>query len=162
MVKTIQITVNLKTLKSDIKQHLSIIGKRQGDKQGNTLFVGVTLSSTEENIIEQYMKAAVETFVGELSPKVKFYASTESTIKVTIDTNRINSGCKNAFEGNLRGYVTSYVVNATIGMNYPELAKKYNAEMEWHMNAAVNLIFTKEQHFIFGKTLKDMKGEVIL
>ena len=50
------ITIGYADIKSKVKKHFSIIGKRLSDKQGNILFTGVTLSSTEEDILKQYVK----------------------------------------------------------------------------------------------------------
>ena len=47
------ITIGYADIKSKVKKHFSIIGKRLSDKQGNILFTGVTLSSTEEDSLKQ-------------------------------------------------------------------------------------------------------------
>ena len=49
------------------------------------------------------------------------------------------------FEGNLIGYVVAYVANAVLGMNYPDLAKKYESDMTNHLNAAIKLVFVKTE-----------------
>jgi hypothetical protein len=155
------ISINYSTLEGRVKTHLSIIGKRQGDKQGNTLFTGITLSSAEEDFIEDYIKAAVEIFSGELAPKVNTF-SIGSGVEIHIDSTRINSGCSEAFKEDFQGYVQAYVLNAILEMNYSDLAKKYAVDMERHLQAAVKLIYTKEPPSKSGSTLVNMNGSVTL
>ncbi|MFW5502186.1 MAG: hypothetical protein ACOCO5_02775 [Segatella copri] len=77
------ITIGYADIKSKVKKHFSIIGKRLSDKQGNILFTGVTLSSTEEDILKQYVKDAAETFVGNFSPLIAGYTDNTDDVVFT-------------------------------------------------------------------------------
>ena len=43
-----------RSLASDVKRSLSIIGKRSIDENGNVIFKDITLSSLEEPLLEDY------------------------------------------------------------------------------------------------------------
>lgn len=84
------ITIGYADIKSKVKKHFSIIGKRLSDKQGNILFTGVTLSSTEEDILKQYVKDAAETFVSSFSPLIAGYTDNTDDVTFTYQRNRVS------------------------------------------------------------------------
>ena len=143
----LQITIDWSHVKNAVKKHLSIMGKRQNNPEGNTAFAGITLSSAEEYVMKQYINAAVETFVGEMAQLVTYYDSGDfMTFKIN---NSRWEGTETSvtvpFEGNLLVYVVAYVANAVLGMNYPDLANKYKSDMTYHLNAAIKLVFVKTE-----------------
>ena len=143
----LQITIDWSHVKNAVKKHLSIMGKRQKNPEGNTAFAGITLSSAEEDVMKQYINAAVETFVGEMAQLVTYYDSGDFlTFKIK---NSRWAGTETSvtvpFEGNMIGYVVAYVSNAVLGMNYPDLSKKYESDMINHLNAAIKLVFVKTE-----------------
>ncbi len=159
----LQITIDWNNVEGAVKKHLSIIGKRQKGNEG-VLFAGITLSSEEERIMKQYINAAAETFAGELAPLITYYNSGDFLVFMVKNTRWDENGTSQTvpFEGNFMGYMVAYVANAVLGMNYPELAKKYAVDMTNHLNAAIKLIYMKTPPRTSGKTLEDMTGEVKL
>lgn len=157
----LQITIDWNNVENAVKKHLSIIGKRQKDNNGG-LFAGVTLSTEEEKVMKHYINAAAETFAGEMSPLITYYNSGDFLI-FTLTNSRWANGTDGRtvpFEGNFMGYVVAYVANAILGMNYPELAKKYESDMTNHLNAAIKLIYIKKEPSVSKNTLADMTGEI--
>ena len=143
----LQITIDWSHVKNAVKKHLSIMGKRQKNQEGNTAFAGITLSSAEEYVMKQYINAAVETFAGEMAQLVTYYDSGDF---LTFKINNLRwAGTETSvtipFEGNMIGYVVAYVANAVLGMNYPDLSKKYESDMTNHLNAAIKLVFIKTE-----------------
>ena len=69
----VQITIEMEKVMSEVSKHFALIGKRLKDKNGDTMFAKTTLSSEEKGIMKQYINAAAETFVAELSPQEKRY-----------------------------------------------------------------------------------------
>ena len=159
MIMDRQITIVWETVKNAVNRHLSIIGKRATDKNGESLFSGITLSSIEDDIFLQYINAAAETFVGELSPMVTAYDSGD-TLTITISSHRWSNGHSIAFEGNFMGFVVSYVANAILGMNYPEYAKKYADDMRNHISAALKLVYTNQAPSVSSAKYEEVKGIV--
>lgn len=156
----VQITIDWHNVKDTVVKHISYIGKRLDDKNGNSMFGKVTMSSEEERLLQQYVNAAAETFVGELAPLVSYYNSgdflifTVSNSRWAKDANGVNV----PFEGNFMGYVVAYVTNGVLGMNYPELAKKYEVDMQRHILAAQNLVFIKQPPSVSSAKYEGVNG----
>ena len=156
------ITIGYADIKSKVKKHCSIIGKRLSDKQGNILFTGVTLSSTEEDILKQYVKDAAETFVSSFSPLIAGYTDNTDVVTFTYQRNRVSEGKANAFCSLFKSYVVDYVAYSVLSMTYADSARKYADDMTNHVNSALKLIFQKDAPTSGSKTMEDMTGEVIL
>ena len=156
------ITIGYADIKSMVKKHFSIIGKRLSDKQGNILFTGVTLSSTEEDILKQYVKNAAETFVSSFSPLIDSYTDNTDDVVFTYQRNRVSEGKANAFCSLFKSYVVDYVAYSVLSMTYADSARKYADDMTNHVNSALKLIFQKDAPASGSKTMEDMTGEVIL
>jgi hypothetical protein len=162
MAETRQITVKYDDIKKRVKTQMSIIGKRLTDTQGHILYTGVTLSSAEESVLKQYTKDAVYVFSGQLSPQVDAVTDTEINVAFLIKDTRINDFKAQLFEDNFRSYVAAYVAYDILTINRLDIAKKYAEDMANHVNAALQLLCTADAPEASGKTLSDMKGEVIL
>lgn len=156
------ITIGYADIKSKVKKHFSIIGKRLSDKQGNILFTGVTLSSTEEDILKQYVKNAAETFVSSFSPLIDSYTDNTDDVAFTYQRNRVSEGKANAFCSLFKSYVVDYVAYSVLSMTYADFSRKYAEDMANHVNSALKLIFQKDAPASGSKTMEDMTGEVIL
>lgn len=156
------ITIGYADIKSKVKKHFSIIGKRLSDKQGNILFTGVTLSSTEEDILKQYVKDAAETFVSSFSPLIAGYTDNTDDVVFTYQRNRVSEGKANAFCSLFKSYVVDYVAYSVLSITYADSARKYADNMTNHVNSALKLIFQKDAPTSGSKTMEDMTGEVIL
>lgn len=156
------ITIGYADIKSKVKKHFSIIGKRLSDKQGNILFTGVTLSSTEEDILKQYVKDAAETFVGNFAPLITSYTDNTDDVVFTYQRNRVSDGKANAFCSIFKSYVVDYVAYSVLSMTYADSARKYADDMTNHVVSALKLIFQKDAPASVSGNLTDMTGEVIL
>ena len=156
------ITIGYADIKSKVKKHFSIIGKRLSDKQVNILFTGVTLSSTEEDILKQYVKDAAETFVGNFSPLIAGYTDNTDDVTFTYQRKRVSEGKANAFCSLFKSYVVDYVAYSVLSMTYADSARKYADDMTNHVVSALKLIFQKDAPTSGSKTMEDMTGEVIL
>ncbi len=156
------ITIGYADIKSKVKKHFSIIGKRLSDKQGNILFTGVTLSSTEEDILKQYVKDAAETFVGNFAPLIAGYTDNTDDVAFTYQRNRVSESKANAFCSLFKSYVVDYVAYSVLSMTYADSARKYADDMTNHVSSALKLIFQKDAPTSGSKTMEDMTGEVIL
>ena len=156
------ITIGYADIKSQVKKHFSIIGKRLSDKQGNILFTGVTLSSTEEDILKQYVNDAAETFVSSFSPLIAGYTDNTDDVTFTYQRNRVSESKANAFCSLFKSYVVDYVAYSVLSMTYADSARKYADDMTNHVVSALKLIFQKDAPASVSGNLTDMTGEVIL
>ncbi len=155
----LEITLDGAHVAKMVKKHLAIIGKRQKDSDGS-VFAEITLSSAEEDIINQYVNAAAETFVGELSPLLTYYSTGDFLVFKLENTRWADSTTSLTvpFEGNFMGYVVAYVANAILGMNYPNLAKKYAEDMQRHVEASMKLVYSKTPPKVSSAKYEDVKG----
>lgn len=154
------VTLDWCRIRDEVSKHLAIIGKRLTDKDGTTLFAKTTLSSEEESIIQHYVNAAAETFTGELAPLVTYYNSGDFLTFKVKNTRWADddTGITVPFEGNFIGYCIAYTANAVLGMTYPELSKKYGDDMTNHINAAIKLVYIKNEPSFDSRSLSDVNG----
>ncbi len=168
MAQTIGIDIDYEYIRDAVVRHFSFIGKRLADKNGTSLFGKVTMSSEEENLLKQYVAAATQIFVSELSPLLASYdgeniADPSGTASFSITTTRSDDkSFTQAFFDNYIGFLISYIANAVLGMNYPELSKKYEADMQNHLQAAIRMIYYKEPPAKASSTMTDCEGSVSL
>lgn len=155
------VTVEYSDIKSKVRKRLSIIGKRLSDKQGNTLFAGVTLSSVEEDIMKQHLKEATETFVGNLAPLVSNYVDGTDDVQFIFNKTRVSAAKADAFCSNFKSYVVASVAYDVLSTTSPEMARKYADDMANHMNAAIQLIYQKDAPNV-GDTSLNIRGTVTI
>lgn len=150
-------------IKTKVKRRLAIIGKRLQDKQGNILFAGTTLSANEEAILKEYIDESVQVFFGNFVDNINFYNIKDDCFLVIFSGDRVSETPQlEEFASNFMSYIVAYVANAVLAMNYPDQAKKYEVDMQNHLQAATKLIYTKNAPTPSEKKIGDMTGEVII
>lgn len=157
-------SINYSEIKKKVKRNFAIIGKRLQDKQGDILFTGATLSTAEEDILKDYLKEATQIFVGNFAGILKTnYIETDESVAISYKASRVDGESKViAFNRNIESFVVAYIANAVLAMNYPDQAKKYEVDMQNHLQAALQLIYSKDAPEIPSKGMKDMTGEVFM
>lgn len=159
---TLSLSIDFNVLKSEAKRNLSSYGKRRKDNQGGILFAGITTSSTEDSLLDGFVWKGVEVFLGEMSPLVSG-SKDGDLVTVIFNSKRVNETKQETFEMNLKSFVVEYVlVKALDFSGLFDEKKEAEADMQRHLSAAIKLIFTPDPPEQSGKTLLDMKGEVIL
>lgn len=136
-------TISFNTLKSDIQRHLSVIGKRQFTKEGQNLFSGITVSSEERPIFDQYIKGAAQTVEGMLRQLVTSFSISSTEVNITLTNTRGTADFDSRCRELIYSFIVAYVLNEFLGMNYPDLAKKYDAEATNHMQSLIIYAFYK-------------------
>jgi len=152
------ITINVTDLKKKLKQQLSLIGKRQSDKQGNTLFAGATLSSNEEAAIDIAIHGAAQTFARELAPKITSYSESTTSDSIAFNASGLNNAKGTVVADIFVNYAIAFVCKATLGKNYPELAKEFADEMASYLESGVGIAYSIDPPTSSDKTLADMTG----
>lgn len=152
------IEISLSELEGEVKKDLASAGKRIVGKDGSTAFATITTTQVED-AVKRYTKKGIYIFLSELAPLV--YRTEEGDkIKITLHVTRVD-GKKNAFEANMRGYVTAYAQMKVYELSLTEEAKRNLTEdMQRHQQAAVRLIYNKEAPKASGKKLSDMQGGI--
>lgn len=115
-------------IKSSIKRHLSIIGKRLYNKDGKNLFSDITVSTAEEPIFDQYITSAAQNIEALMRSLLTEYTTTETSISMTLTNTRgtedFDARCKEL----ATTYITLYSVGEYLAMVHPELAEKYRLD----------------------------------
>lgn len=119
-------TITFQDIKSEVKRHLSIIGKRMYSKDGQNLFSQITVSSAEDPIFEQYICAAAQNVESMLMPLVGSFAPLSShTVGFTFKNTRGSMDFDSRCGEMVKTYITLFTVGEYLAMTHPELAEKY-------------------------------------
>lgn len=139
-------TITVSSIISDIKRHLSIIGKRLYDKEGKNMFSNITTSTAEEPIFEQYISAAVKEVDSALLPIIVSHEITATNIVYELENTRGKYG--DDFESHCEGYIKSFIVLYVVGrflaMTHPDMAEKYTTDSNNAIMSLVQYAFYKE------------------
>lgn len=140
MTKTV--TISEASVKSRIKVHLSVIGRRLNQKAGDKNYQNVTLSSNEDGLVDDYFKGAMACLAGQLPEVLVSYDEAAGTQGYD-DAGRSNKAQQDALAGIVASYAISYTIASYLAMTYPELAKKYQQEAASCLIAARNVVYAK-------------------
>lgn len=137
-------TITISTVISDIKRHLSIIGKRLYNKDGKNMFSDITLSSAEyTRILTQYINAGAQDIEAILKQFIT--ASTYgATISMTITNTRGDSDFDTRVKDLAESYITLNSVGEYLAMLHPDLAQKYQADARQRIQALATYVFYKQ------------------
>lgn len=135
-----EITINTNSIKGEVKQTLSLVGKRAVDRQGNTLFAGITLSSAEDKILDTFINEGLDAFLGEVAQFV-----TTGRTPYILNVSRVNEEKVSAFEHNAVGFIKNFALQKAFEMSgQTEQAKNADANMQRHLDSAIKLVFCKD------------------
>lgn len=144
---TVSINVTFSSLYPDIQRHLSLIGKRLHNKNGENMFSAVTLSSAEKDIMAQYMQQGAENVVAAIQQFVSSYNETATSVAFYVTNTRWNDpntpSFYPAFIKAFNSYLINYTLSEYLSMNFPELAKKYIQAALNFLTALIHLVFFK-------------------
>lgn len=144
---TVSINVAFSSLYPDIQRHLSLIGKRLHNKNGENMFSAVTLSSAEKDIMAQYMQQGAENVVAAIQQFVSSYNETTTSVAFYVTNTRWNDpntpSFYPAFIKAFNSYLINYTLSEYLSMNFPELAKKYIQAALNFLTALIHLVFFK-------------------
>lgn len=158
----LSIIIDRNTIKEMVKNNISGIGKRRKDSQANSMFSSSTLSSAEEKLLDDYISSGIVLLLGEMSPVVEGQEDGDN-VNVTFNTKRINDAKKCAFEDGMKRFVADYACMKVMELSADDFSvKREEEDLQKKLSAIVKLMFTPDPPEQSGKTLLDMKGEVIL
>lgn len=141
------ISVAFSSLHSEVQRHLSVIGKRQYNKEGVNEFSQITVSSAEKDIFNLYMQSAAQQVVANIEQFVSAYTETESSVTFNVTNTRWEKTptpvFTQSFVTSFKKYLVFYTVSEYLAMNFPELAKKYYNLALQKLQAIIQLVFFK-------------------
>lgn len=153
-------TLSFTTLKNDLQRHLSVIGKRQHTKDGVNMFTAVTVSSEERPIFDQYIRGAAQTVEAMIRPLLTAYSVSSTEITMTLTNTRGTSDFDDRCKDMVTSFIIAYVLNEYLGMNYPDLARKYDAEASNHMQSLLLYAFHKDAPTASSASYADVTGTI--
>ena len=137
-------TITISTVVSNIKRHLSIIGKRLHGRDGKNMFSDITVSSAEEPIFQQYVMAAAQNVEALLRQLITSYSQTADSITIEME----NSRGSTQFDGRCSELITSYMTFFSVGeylaMTHPDLAAKYQKAADNTIQSLTAYAFSKK------------------
>lgn len=143
-MEEISTAIDINSIKGDVKRILSLVGKRSGDKQGNTLFASVTLSSAEEGLLDSFVSEGTHLFFGEVAPLVSGSEDGEY-ISLVLDASRVNETKLILFQNNAEGFVKNFALKKAFeASGQIEQSKSAEATMQQHLDSAIKLVFSKD------------------
>lgn len=132
-------TISLSDVGSNIKKHLSVIGKRFYDKNGKNLFSNITVSSAEEGIFNDYINAAAQNIAGALAQFDTSYSNTS----ISVNSARWDSETAKALQNAAESYALFFSIGEYLAMTHPELATKYQQDAQGMMHTIVSTAYYK-------------------
>ena len=121
--------ISFSDIKSAIKRHLSIIGKRMYTKDGQNMFSNITVSTIEDPIFDQYIASAAQNVEALLRQLVTSYSVNPNTsITIELRNTRGTADFETRCGDLIKTYVTLYSAGEYLGMTHPELSEKYQRD----------------------------------
>lgn len=137
-------TITFSTLKSAIKRHLSVIGKRLYTKEGRNMFSDITVSTAEDPIFEQYISAAAQNVESLLRELVTSFSVASSQVSLTLANTRESSDFDARCQELVTTYLTLFTVGEYLAMVHPELAEKYRQDSVQSIQSLLAYAFYKK------------------
>lgn len=135
------VTIQISNIEDRIKRHLSIIGKRIVDANGESLFDKITLSSAELDIIEDYISDAVDNIISNTRDFYSSYKNRIFTFNLSQNTAANATNLGNTFED----YCFQYTMGKWMDSVQPQLAKDYLSKADVLMQDIILMICNKKQ-----------------
>lgn len=136
-----EITVNIRisNIEDRIKRHLSIIGKRIVDANGESLFDKITLSSAEVGILDDFISDAIDDIISNTRDFFSSRSSGSLVFKFSVDTDVNNQKLQPLFED----FCFQHSIGAWMETVQPQLANGYFDAATQQMHNIISLIYNK-------------------
>lgn len=138
------INIDFATIKSAVRQQLSVIGKHHASQQGGSLFSTTTLTDIETNVMPTFIVASAQLIISELSPMVYTYNIDEDCISFDVSPSRWGDVLPSAFYDGVQSFIIADVMQSVLNMIAPDLAPKYATDAKNQLAALSSMAFTKQ------------------
>ncbi len=152
--------ITFQDIVKSVKRHLSYIGKRSFNKNGENIFSNITTSSAEDPLFLQYIGAAAENIEAVLHPLIAEWYDEETAIELSIVNTRSAPDFEDKLEKLMATYMTRFTLAEYLNMVHPELAKNYVASSELAMQALRMFAFSKLPPSMAAYSYNDITGQV--
>lgn len=135
-------TVTRADIVTKVRNHLSVIGKRLNQKQGDKNYQNIVLTDSETAVLNEYIQGAFACLAAQFPEYISVF-TVGSGVQLEFVSSRFNDYQEYAFEQAVSSYVFSYTIASYLDMVWPELAKKYRQETASYLLAAGSLVTAK-------------------
>lgn len=154
-------TITIATVISDIKRHLSTIGKRLYNKEGKNMFSDITLSSAEDTqILTQYITASAQDVEAALKQFITASTYNTTSISMTITNTRGDSDFQTRVQDLTGSYVRLNSIGEYLSMVHPDLAQKYFADAKQRMESLMLYVIYKKAPAASTYSYSDISGNI--
>lgn len=136
--------LSLDNLKSAVKRHLSVIGKRMYTKDGHNMFSNITVSTAEDPIIDNYLLVASQAVYSLLHQVITSWSISGSTITATLVNTRNDSDFENKAKDFIESFMTLSATGDYLSMAHPDIAQKYKGDATGAMQSMLMYVFYKK------------------
>ena len=137
------VTISLTNLKSEVKKHLSVIGKRTYSKDGKNMFSNITVSTAEDQIIDQYLVNASQALNAALHQFVTTWSVSGSNLSVELVNARNDANFQAKTKEYIETYMTLFATGDYLAMTHPELAQKYKEDVASALQSLMMYVYYK-------------------
>ena len=138
------INISFDTIKSAVRQQLSVIGKHHASPKGGSLFSTVDLTTIESSVVPTFIRASAQLIVSELSPVVYTYSAGEDSVSFDVSPSRWGNALPNAFYEGVKSFIIADAVQSALNMIAPDIAPKYATDAKNLLTALAVIAFTKQ------------------
>ncbi len=151
----------ISTLTSNIKRHLSAIGKRLYTKEGKNLFSDITLSSAEDtSLLSQYINSSAQDIEGNLKQFITSSSYSSSVISITITNTRGDGDFDARAQAISESFITLNAVACYLSMLHPDLAAKYHEDAGRKMDSLIQYVTFKKPPTAAAFSYNDITGTI--
>lgn len=137
-------TITISSVISDIKRHLSLMGKRLYSKDGKNMFSDITTSSLEDPIFVHYIGIAARNIHATFGNFVSSFSFTDTNVTLTLAITRREGDFDSKLEGFIKSYLTFFSIGEYLAATHPDLAKKYQDDADNTLQETIVFIFYKK------------------
>lgn len=136
------VSINTSNIKSRVKAHLAIIGRRLNIKEGDKSYQRIVLTDNELDLVDDYIKAATA-FLAAQFPEILTQYNGTSSAQSFDDASRRTTYASSALSDVYASYILSYSIGEYLATINIDMAKKYQQDAIQFLNAARNIIYSK-------------------
>lgn len=153
-------TLTFSDIRSVIKRHLSVIGKRMYTKEGQNMFSNITVSTAEDAIFDQYISSGAQTIEAMLRQLVSSFSLTSMGVTMVLTNTRGSADFDARCTEIVRTFLTFYSIGEYLSMAHPDLAKKYQDDAAGAMQSLLTYAFYKNPPESSSSGYADINGTV--
>ena len=141
---TASVTIAPDNIKTRVKAHLAVIGRRLNVKEGDKNYQRIVLTENELSLIDDYFTAAAAFLAAQFPDVLVSYDSAKGEQGFE-DASRRNAAAFSALDDVYSSYILSYCIGEYLATINVDMAKKYQQDAVQFLQAIRNIIYSKTE-----------------